>query len=203
MCYYGLTNASTSLSGDAYSNFMLSCLIEIPGYLFCMFFMDIWGRRPILSFCQIVSGVSCVICGLLVGNKDLVGLQVFLSLIGKFGASASFAIVYVYTAEMFPTGIRNQAVGTCSLVARIGGIVSLLLDLLKKFWAPAPVFIMGCVATTAGVLALLFPETLGEKLPQTMEEAARVGSKQKRGICQCTYVSPLQMYKTELKDVPE
>ena len=45
-------------------------------------------------------------------------LQVFLSLIGKFGASASFAIVYVYTAEMFPTGIRNQAVGTCSLVAR-------------------------------------------------------------------------------------
>ena len=26
---------------------------------------------------------------------------------------------------------RNQAVGTCSLVARIGGIVSLLLNLLK------------------------------------------------------------------------
>ena len=27
--------------------------------------------------------------------------------------------------------IRNQAVGSCSLVARIGGIVSLLLDNLK------------------------------------------------------------------------
>ena len=34
-------------------------------------------------------------------------------------------------------------------------------------------FYFRCVATTAGVLALLFPETLGEKLPQTMEEAAR------------------------------
>ena len=99
--------------------------------------------------------------------------QVFLSLIGKFGASASFAIVYVYTAEMFPTVIRNQAVGTCSLVARIGGITSLLLDLLKVYWLPAPVFIMGVVATTAGALAVFFPETLGEKLPETMDEAFR------------------------------
>ena len=52
-------------------------------------------------------------------------------MVGKFGASAVFAIVFVYTAEMFPTVIRNQAVGTCSLVARIGGIFSMLLDLLK------------------------------------------------------------------------
>ena len=96
-----------------------------------------------------------------------------MSLIGKFGASASFAIVYVYTAEMFPTVIRNQAVGTCSLVARIGGITSLLLDLLKVYWLPAPVFIMGVVATTAGAFAVFFPETLGEKLPETMDEAFR------------------------------
>ena len=84
--------------------------------------------------------------------------------------------MYVYTAEMFPTVIRNQAVGTCSLVARIGGITSLLLDLLKVYWLPAPVFIMGVVATTAGALAVFFPETLGEKLPETMDEAFRYAS---------------------------
>ena len=39
-------------------------------------------------------------------------LQVLLSLLGKFGASATWGIVFVYTAEMFPTVIRNQAVGT-------------------------------------------------------------------------------------------
>merc|ERR1711997_546082 len=150
MCYYGLTFASTSLGGDPHTNYLLGVCIEIPAYIFCIFVMDCWGRRPILSFCQAVSGVACIICGLLQGTDDpgLKGLQIFLSLIGKFGASASFAIVYVYTAEMFPTVIRNQAVGTCSLVARIGGITSLLLDLLNIYWLPAPVFIMGVVATS-------------------------------------------------------
>ena len=122
-----------------------------------------------------MSGVACIICGLLQGSSDptLQGLQVALSLVGKFGSSACFAIVYVYTAEMFPTVIRNQAVGTCSLVARIGGITSLLLDLLKVYWLPAPVFIMGVVATIAGFLAVFFPETLGRKLPETMDDAIR------------------------------
>jgi len=204
MCYYGLSFASTSLSGNAFSNYFLSVMIEIPGYIFCILVMDSWGRRPILSFCQGVSGIACIFCGLLQGQTDpgLQGLQVFLSLIGKFGASASFAIVYVYTAEMFPTVIRNQAVGTCSLVARIGGITSLLLDLLKVYWLPAPVFIMGVVATTAGALAVFFPETLGEKLPETMDEAFRIGENSTRGFCTFTCVSAKEMFSEELKTVP-
>ena len=59
MCYYGLSFASTSLSGNPYSNFFLSVFIEIPGYIFCILVMDCWGRRPILSFCQVIR--SCLI----------------------------------------------------------------------------------------------------------------------------------------------
>ena len=65
-----------------------------------------------------VSGVACIGAGLLAGYKELVALQILLSLIGKFGASACFAIVYVYTAELFPTIIRNTAIGACSTIAR-------------------------------------------------------------------------------------
>jgi hypothetical protein len=60
LCYYGLSFASTSLSGDAYSNFMLSVFIEIPGYIFCLMVMDCWGRRPILSFCQGREKLQCL-----------------------------------------------------------------------------------------------------------------------------------------------
>ena len=47
-----------------------------------------------------------------------------LALIGKFGASASFSIVYLYTAELYPTQIRSTAVGMCSMMARIGGVAA-------------------------------------------------------------------------------
>jgi len=204
MCYYGLSFASTSLSGDAFSNYLLSVFIEIPGCIFCILVMDCWGRRPILTFCQIFSGVACIFCGLLQGTEDpaLQFLQVSLSLVGKFGASASFFVVYLYTAELFPTSIRNQAVGTCSLVARFGGISALLLDLLKTYWLPAPVFIMGLVATVAGCLAVFFPETLGNKLPESMEEALRIGEVGGRGLCSCTCLSLHEMFHEDLKTVP-
>ena len=37
---------------------------------------------------------------------------------GKFGVAAAFAMVYLYTAELYPTSIRGTAVGACSTVAR-------------------------------------------------------------------------------------
>ena len=58
-----------------------------------------------------VAGVACVFAGVLANedldqNRGLAGLQVLLSLVGKFGASAAFSVVYLYTAELYPTIIR-------------------------------------------------------------------------------------------------
>ncbi len=47
-----------------------------------------------------------------------------LPFLGKFGASGAFSIVYLYTAEIFPTAIRGTATGLCSMMARIGGIAA-------------------------------------------------------------------------------
>ena len=44
--------------------------------------------------------------------------------LGKFGVSAAFALVYLYTAEIFPTMIRATVVGMCSMFARVGGILA-------------------------------------------------------------------------------
>ena len=45
-------------------------------------------------------------------------------MIGKFGIAAAFVIVYVFTAELYPTPVRNVSVGAGSFFARFGGIVA-------------------------------------------------------------------------------
>ena len=59
-------------------------------------------------------------------------------MIGKFLISMTFAIAYLYTAELFPTPVRNVAVGAASTFARIGSmsapyIVDLLVSIFE-FW---------------------------------------------------------------------
>lgn len=83
------------------------------GYLFGLFAMDCWGRRPILTFCQIVSGVCCLVPGLIFeaihdndSNSPEVAIQLFLALVGKMLASATLQIMYLYTAEIYPTTLR-------------------------------------------------------------------------------------------------
>jgi MFS family permease len=41
----------------------------------------------------------------------------------KFLASATYAIIYIYANELFPTNVRNTGMGICSMVARIGAII--------------------------------------------------------------------------------
>ena len=44
--------------------------------------------------------------------------------IGKFAITCSFAIIYVYAAEMFPTVVRNVGMGSSSMFARVGGMLA-------------------------------------------------------------------------------
>ena len=44
-----------------------------------------------------------------------------------FGRSAivvAFSLMYVFTAELFPTPVRHLAVGSSSMMSRLGGLVA-------------------------------------------------------------------------------
>ena len=71
----------------------------------------------------------------------------FLFLVGKFCSVAVFNVAYIYTCELFPTQVRTQAAGVTGLVGKVAGIATYLLDLIKPFWMPGPLVIMGYVDT--------------------------------------------------------
>jgi MFS family permease len=49
-----------------------------------------------------------------------------INVILKFLASGSYATIYIYANELFPTQGRNTGMGVCSMVARVGAIIGTL-----------------------------------------------------------------------------
>lgn len=184
MTYYGVIMNSGNLAGDFYFNFFLMALAEIPGLLIGLFVLDKIGRRYSNSGSMLLGGFACIctIFTVVYGGKELQPLTIVLAFIGKAGASAAFGIVYIFTAELLPTVVRNAAMGSCSCAARVGSMLAPYIaksgELIGgKFGKAEPLLIFGILSVIAGLLLLLLPETYGQKLPDTMKEGEEFGRK--------------------------
>ena len=60
-------------------------------------------------------------------------ITVVLANVGKFGVSAAFAVIYVRSAELFPTMARNSGIGSSSMMARVGGMICPYIADLVRF----------------------------------------------------------------------
>lgn len=49
---------------------------------------------------------------------------IVLAMMGKMAITSSYGTVYVFSAEQFPTVIRNVGIGASSTFARVGGILA-------------------------------------------------------------------------------
>ncbi|XP_052126101.1 organic cation transporter protein-like [Frankliniella occidentalis] len=177
--YYGLLLNTVTLSGDQYLNFALSGLVEIPSNLLSLWLQYNAGRRWSVAGTLVVAGVFCLaIQGV---PADLQWLVVALYILGRFTVINSINLMYVVTAEMFPTNVRQSMLNYCMTVGRIGIVLAPQTPLLATVSESLPLTLFGVVSLSSGLLALLFPETTGRPLPETLEEAESMGADQ--GCC--------------------
>ena len=177
LLYYGLSLSADKIhmTNNVYLNYILVALIEIPAYVLLPFIIDVVGRKPLFFLAQFVPGVCCILAAYLTP-----GTAVFTVLVmgAKLGASAAFNITYMYTAQLFPTSIRNTAVGTCSMMARVGGMMSpvigkylITMGLVDE---KLPMILFGAFGTIGGLCALLLPDTVGFPLPNTFDDVEKM-----------------------------
>lgn len=50
----------------------------------------------------------------------------------KFAVTIAFSVVYGYTVELYPTVLRTTALGSCSMMGKIGSIVAPYFIYLRK-----------------------------------------------------------------------
>ncbi|XP_023167195.2 organic cation transporter protein [Drosophila hydei] len=173
--YYGLSWNTNNLGGNQLVNFVISGAVEIPGYVLLLFTLNRFGRRTILCGTMLVAGISLLLT--IIVPSDMNWLLIACAMIGKLAITSSYGTVYIFTAEQFPTVVRNVGLGASSMVARVGGILAPYLNLLGEIWRPLPLVICGALSLTAGLLSLMLPETLNKPMPETIADGENFGKK--------------------------
>ncbi|XP_056437924.1 solute carrier family 22 member 16-like [Gadus chalcogrammus] len=176
--YYVFSLGSVNLGGNQYLNLFLAGAVEIPSYLVGSYAMDRVGRKKTCAPGLILAGVACML--MIVVPSDIHWLVTLLSMIGKFSIAIAFGLIYLYTCELYPTIIRSLAVGSGSMMCRVGSVVAPYCVYLADYWIHLPQLIVGILAFIFGVLTLMLPETLGQPLTTSLEEAQNLGVNAKK-----------------------
>ncbi|XP_067619680.1 organic cation transporter protein-like [Eurosta solidaginis] len=171
--YYGLSWNTNALGENMLFNFVISGAVEIPAFTFLIFTLNRWGRRNILCGCMLVAGCALILTITVPQNANW--LMVLLAMVGKLAITASYGTVYIFSAEQFPTVIRNVGLGASSMVARIGGILAPFINMLGNYWHPLPLIMFGSAAFMGGILSLLLPETLNKPTLETIADGENFG----------------------------
>ncbi|KAM6907197.1 LOW QUALITY PROTEIN: uncharacterized protein FYW49_013748 [Xenentodon cancila] len=215
--YYALILNTSNLHGDPYFNCFLSAVTEVPAYIIALLLLQYCSRHLCQSSTLFLggamilcvrlipegnaqnfllrSGISCIVinCFHSRTSLDLPGVAVFLEMMGKFGITATFCVVYSVTSELFPTVIRNTAMGCCAMAARIGTIIAPFIIYLGKYYKALPYIVMGVMALCGAAICFTLPETFGKPLPESLSEMQRICGKrgkksaelgEKMSICQ-------------------
>ena len=168
---YGLRLNWQTLTGNLIINVIIGSFLEIVGRLISIILIIKIGRR--LPFIVLLFGAGASFLIMLAFEKDAYTNNwpiVTCAMFGYFCISSNFGIIWIYTSELYPTNSRNAAVGSCSLLARIGGIVSSTVGQLADVHVSIPPLLFAFSALFALALSFLLPETLNTRLPDTIEE---------------------------------
>jgi OCT family organic cation transporter-like MFS transporter 4/5 len=178
LVYYGLVIALSDQSspgrsmfvGNFFLNNAIAGAIELPTLMGCVYLLQ-FGRKRSQMITLWSAGVLIFVAMVSSYYKEMTWSLVFM-LAGKVCIQGAFNILYIFTSELYPTVIRNSAVGICSMVARMGAGASGYIAILSDVTLPiVPMAIFCLFSLVAGMLVWRLPETMNMPLPDTMWDA--------------------------------
>uniref|UniRef100_A0A8C2ZQX9 Solute carrier family 22 member 5 n=1 Tax=Cyclopterus lumpus TaxID=8103 RepID=A0A8C2ZQX9_CYCLU len=170
--YYALVLNTSNMYSDPYVSCFLSAVVEVPAYVIALLLLKFCTRHVCLSSSLLLGGVFILCVHLIPG--DIPSVPVVLEILGKFCMTSAFCVVYTYTAELFPTVVRNTAMGCCSMAARVGSISAPFIIYLGQYYASLPYILMGTFAIVGALLCFLLPDTYGKTLPETAAQMQQI-----------------------------
>jgi MFS transporter, putative metabolite:H+ symporter len=153
----------------SFSYSLVMYLAQIPGYFSGAWLNEKIGRQATIASYMVLGGVSALGLALTRSDAGIMASGVLLS----FFMNGTYAGVYAYTPEVFPTDVRATGAGLASSIGRLGAIAApILVGYLYPVFGFAGVFGATTTVLLIGALAvvLMGVQTRGRSLEDIAAE---------------------------------
>lgn len=129
--YYGLSLISTHVpGGNRYVSFIFVTAIEIPGILIALPLLTRMNRRKLMFIAYSLCATSIMVTSCIPEANSTIILILFM--IGKASITCAFTVLYIFTAEQWPTNLRTTIMNLASMIGRIGAMLAPLTIILVR-----------------------------------------------------------------------
>lgn len=126
---------------------------QIPGYYSAAYLNELVGRRTTIVSYLLLGSLSAIALATATSDRWAIVASVFLSMF----MNGTYAGVYAYTAEVFPTAVRTTGVGIASAIGRLGAICApVLVGVIFPLWGFAGVFGVTTAVLLTGALSVMW-----------------------------------------------
>ncbi|XP_038116543.1 solute carrier family 22 member 21 isoform X3 [Culex quinquefasciatus] len=160
LVYYGLVLNMNSFGGNIYLNSALAGLVEIPAIALAMYIINRTGKKWLFCATFFACSLACLCAAVVEGKPEYLTLKITFLMIGKFTISAGNTIMPVYTAELYPTAIRNVGVGACNLAAGFALVLTPYLSMLPKIEDHLLMSLLTAWCIFGAIVIVFLPETM-------------------------------------------
>ncbi|XP_065082865.1 organic cation transporter protein isoform X1 [Ochlerotatus camptorhynchus] len=160
LVYYGLVLNMNSFGGNIYLNSALAGLVEIPAIALAMYIINRTGKKWLFCATFFACALACLCAAVVEGKEDYLSMKITFLMIGKFTISAGNTIMPVYTAELYPTAIRNVGVGACNLAAGFALVLTPYLSMLPKIEDHLLMSLLTAWCIFGAIVIVFLPETM-------------------------------------------
>ncbi|KAK7872792.1 hypothetical protein R5R35_011917 [Gryllus longicercus] len=180
LTYYTMVLNVSNMSGNPFLNFLYQSLVELPGFVLGRYLGDRLGRRWTATAVLLVVSVCNFLIVATVTTPGLGWLTVATVVVIRFLNTIVNYIGYLQGMELYPTCIRQTGSSVGHVAAGALAILGpYVVYLGTENDVRYPYAILGAITALGAVLASLLPETLNQRLPETLQDAQTFGRDQR------------------------
>nr|XP_058946475.1 solute carrier family 22 member 15-like [Pocillopora verrucosa] len=160
---YATAFSAPFIGGNVYINVVVAAVDGLIAYPLSAVLAVRFRRKFIIVVSFILSAAGAIGALLLSDNDDdngyLIGKILMSMVVARLAVAIAFTLIHIFTAEMFPTTLRNVAMGTSTAAARVSAFFAPYSMLLTTVHRLLPFGLMAVLALAAAFVCLSLPET--------------------------------------------